>query len=215
MREQLSCLAIWDLLVPSSASARIFSFNSILTGLAGALSTLCGQAHGAKDKNILNELLQRSVLILLSVCIPLSLSWLFSAHIMMAFGQDPEIAHLASAYLIYLIPALFSKAYSLCLEGWLTAQQLTDPPALIGVLTALLHPIWCYIFIFVFDMHYLGSAAAISFTRCLEALFFTLYIIYFNMKENNTFTFTIEATRNWGSYLKLGLPNILMNSQWW
>lgn len=189
--------------------------NSILTGLAGALSTLCGQAYGAKDTAMMNELLQRSVLILTSVCVPLSISWLFSARLMMALGQDPEIARLASAYLICLIPALFSKAYSLCLEGWLTAQQQTEAPAAIGVLTALLHPGWCYLFIFVFDMHYLGSAVAISFTRFLEALFFTFYIAYLNMKEKRPFELTLEATRHWGSYLRLGLPNILMNSQWW
>jgi MATE family multidrug resistance protein len=189
--------------------------NSILTGLAGALSTLAGQAHGAKDLGLLNELLQRSVLILLSVCVPLSISWLASAHIMIALGQDPEIARLAASYLSCLVPALFCKAYSLCLEGWLTAQQRTDPPAVIGAVAAVLHPLWCYLFIFVFDMHYLGSAIAISATRSLEALLFTIYIIHFNIKENNSFQFTMEATRNWGSYLRLGLPNILMNSQWW
>ena len=187
---------------------------SILAGLAGALSTLCGQAYGAKNYPLLNELLQRSVLVMVTIATPLAISWIFSEKLMNVMGQDPQIAQLSSSYLKFLIPALFAKGYSQCLEFWLTAQQQTEAPATIGVITAALHPLWCYLFIFQADMHYLGSALAISFTRSLESCLFTLYVIYFNRRNNNTFVISSKAAQNLGAYLKLGLPNVLMFSQW-
>ena len=188
--------------------------NSILMGLGGALSTLASQAHGAGDENLLSELLQRAVMILTIVCIPISISWIFSSKIIEFLGQDHEIAHLSSSYLMFLVPGLFSKAYSICLEGWLTSQQETEGPAVISICTAILHPLWCYFFIFSMNFHYLGSAAAISFTRFLEALFLTINVAYVIVKQKKTFLFTRRAFTKWGSYLAIGVPNVLMTSQW-
>lgn len=188
--------------------------NSILMGLGGALSTLCSQAYGAKDVELTNEILQRAVLILLSVCVPLSISWLYSAEIMRTLGQNEEIATLASSYLMRLIPGLFARAYSMCLEGWLTSQQKTTPPAVISIVAATLHPLWCYLFIFRFNFAFLGSAMAISFTRFLEAVLFTSYAAVLTSRGGSHFRFTRRAFSDWGPYLRLGLPNVLMTSQW-
>jgi len=188
--------------------------NSILTGLVGALATICSQAYGARNYKLLNLTLQRGVAILITACVPLTVLWLFSEPIIVFLGQSLDIAHLASKYLIYLIPGLFSFAYTVCLQGWLNSQQLTEATASIGVITAVLHPLWCYLCIYTFGLGYCGAAVALSVTRFLEGFLLSVYV-FLHYEFRDPFVLSLEAFSDWGPFLLLGLPNVLMNSQWW
>lgn len=189
--------------------------NSIILGLAGALSTLCSQAYGANDLILLNETLQRAVLILFTTCIPLSISWIYSYHIIVMLGQSAEIAKMASHYLLWLIPGLFSFSLTVCVQGWLHSQQQVAAPAVISVITAILHPLWCYLFMYQFSFSYIRSAMAISTSRFFEATMLVMYIVAFGHVKKTQFQLSRGACSNWLSYLRLGIPNILMTSQWW
>lgn len=189
--------------------------NSIVTGLVGALATICAQAHGARNYDILNATLQRGVIILLLACVPLTILWICSEPIIVALGQSQDIALLASTYLFYLIPGLFSFAYTVCLQGWLNAQQLTEATATIGVITAVLHPLWCYVLMYTLCLGYVGAAIALSLTRVLEGALLTFYVMMF-YQFRSPFVFLAPAVfQHWSQFLRLGLPNVLMNSQWW
>ncbi|OMP04683.1 Multi antimicrobial extrusion protein [Corchorus olitorius] len=83
---------------------------SLLFGLAGALETLGGQAYGAERYQKLGTYTYCSILSLLTICIPLSLPWIFMEKLLTLMGQDPQIAQVASIYSIWLIPALFADA---------------------------------------------------------------------------------------------------------
>ena len=62
--------------------------NSMVFGLAGALSTICSQAFGSKDMATFNAAPQKAVLILFTfICMPISLLWWYSAPVMIALGQ--------------------------------------------------------------------------------------------------------------------------------
>lgn len=64
------------------------SGNSMIVGLAGALSTICSQAYGSKDMITFSLAPQRAVLILaVVICIPISVLWWYSAPVMVALGQ--------------------------------------------------------------------------------------------------------------------------------
>ena len=64
------------------------SGNSMIVGLAGALSTICSQAYGSKDMVSFSLAPQRAVLILaVVVCAPISILWWYSAPVMVALGQ--------------------------------------------------------------------------------------------------------------------------------
>ena len=64
------------------------SGNSMIVGLAGALSTICSQAYGSKDMVSFSLAPQRAVLILaVVVCAPISVLWWYSAPVMVALGQ--------------------------------------------------------------------------------------------------------------------------------
>lgn len=62
--------------------------NSMVIGLAGALSTICSQSYGSKDFITFSVAPQRAVLILgLFICTPISFLWWYSEPVMIALGQ--------------------------------------------------------------------------------------------------------------------------------
>ena len=65
---------------------------SVIAGLASASSTLTGQAHGAKNYDVVGITLQRSLAVCAAALAPLSALWHNAKPLLTALGQQPEIA---------------------------------------------------------------------------------------------------------------------------
>nr|XP_025690946.1 protein DETOXIFICATION 16 isoform X2 [Arachis hypogaea] len=112
--------------LPLSGASMATSFASVtgfslLTGMASALDTLCGQSYGAKQHRMVGIHMQRAILILMILCISLSIIWANTASILTALGQDPQISSEAGQYAKFMIPSLFAYGLLQCLnslESW-------------------------------------------------------------------------------------------------
>lgn len=191
--------------------------NSMIIGLAGAMTTLCSQANGANDMKELCLALQRAILILtVFLCLPVSCLWFFSEPIMVYLGQQPSIARDASIFMRALIPGLWAMAFSACIQNWLYSMAKTKALAWITLTLALLHPLTCYCYIVVFKLGFIGAAMAASTTKILEFLFLLLYLnVFSTVLKDTQFQLSRECLSNWWPFLRLGLPNLLMMSEWW
>jgi len=191
--------------------------NSMVLGMSGALVTLCSQANGASNKLAMNHALQRALIILwLFICLPASILWLCSEPVMVALGQDESIAKSTKDYMVVLIPGLWALSASQCVTTWLYAQAKTKAVASITFSVAVLHPVWLYLFIVQFKVGFLGAAVALSLTKCLELLILLLYVnVWTDIMRTSEFAWSYECWRQWVPFLKLGLPNLLMMSEWW
>ncbi|KAI9093692.1 hypothetical protein K1719_027141 [Acacia pycnantha] len=97
--------------------------NGIMFGMASALSTLCGQAYGAKRYGMLGVYLQRSWIVLFfTSCLLLPL-FIFTAPIMKMLGQDEGIADVAGIICLWAIPVLFAFALSFTFQTFLQSQS--------------------------------------------------------------------------------------------
>jgi MATE family multidrug resistance protein len=136
---------------------------------------------------------------------------------MTLLGQSHEISHMANLYLYYLSPSLWALACSACIQNWLHCQSKTRAAAIITFITAILHPLWCYLLIYYFNIGYIGAAISISITKFIELTLLIIYIKYIsNIIQEVQFSFHLkESCNNWWSFLRLGLPNLLMMSEWW
>ncbi|XP_028200646.1 protein DETOXIFICATION 9-like isoform X5 [Glycine soja] len=96
----------------------------VLMGMAGALETLCGQTYGAEEFSEIGNYTFCAIVTLLLVCLPISMLWIFVDKILLLFGQDPEISHVAHEYCIYSIPALYGFAVLQCQIRYFQTQIL-------------------------------------------------------------------------------------------
>lgn len=97
--------------------------NGILLGMASALETLCGQAYGAKQNQMMGIYLQRSWIVLLICTICLCPVFIFTTPILIALGQDKAIADVAGTIAHWFIPVIFSFIISFTCQMFLQAQS--------------------------------------------------------------------------------------------
>ncbi|KAF3441524.1 hypothetical protein FNV43_RR15438 [Rhamnella rubrinervis] len=153
-----------------------FSFG-FLFGMASALETLCGQAFGAGQIEMLGVYTQRSWIILVVTCFFLLPLYVYSEPILKLLGQQDEIAELAGKFTIQIIPQMFSLAINFPVQKFLQAQSDVAVLAWLGFAALFLHTGVLYLFIRVFDWGTTGAAAAYNLSAWGIALAQVVYVV--------------------------------------
>eukprot|EP00947_MAST-08B_sp_MAST-8B-sp1_P004589 g4589.t1 len=110
---------------------------SVGIGALAALDTLLTQAFGSKEYVRMALTLQRSLVLLFLLCLPIALLWGFVEPLLVALGQDPEVAALASHWCRMLIGALYPQMVFYALRKYLNAMGETVLPCLTAGLAVL------------------------------------------------------------------------------
>ncbi|KAK4282056.1 hypothetical protein QN277_013477 [Acacia crassicarpa] len=97
--------------------------NGILFGMASALSTLCGQAYGARRYGMMGVYLQRSWIVLYLTCFLLLPLFFFTTPIMKMLGQDESIADVAGTISLWSIAVIFAYVLSFTFQTFLQSQS--------------------------------------------------------------------------------------------
>ncbi|XP_057749355.1 protein DETOXIFICATION 16-like isoform X1 [Arachis stenosperma] len=201
--------------LPLSGASMATSFASVtgfslLTGMASALDTLCGQSYGAKQHRMVGIHMQRAILILMILCIPLSIIWANTASILTALGQDPQISSEAGQYAKFMIPSLFAYGLLQCLNRFLQTQSLVFPMLFSSGVTTLLHILICWIMVFKSGLGNKGAAIANAISYWLNVFILMLYV-KFSPSCLKTWTgFSREAFHNIPSFMRLAIPSAVM-----
>ncbi|XP_022734736.1 protein DETOXIFICATION 19-like isoform X2 [Durio zibethinus] len=111
-------------LANSWATVTGFAF---MTGLSGALETLCGQGFGAKLYRMLGIYLQASCILSCFFAFIISILWFFTEPILIFLQQDAQISKSAAMYIKYLIPGLFAYGFVQNILRFLQTQSIVMP----------------------------------------------------------------------------------------
>ncbi|RZC87878.1 hypothetical protein C5167_029790 [Papaver somniferum] len=191
----------------SFASVCGFSF---LMGMGGALDTLCGQSYGAKQYRMLGIYMQRAMLVLLLVSVPLAFIWANTGRILMAVGQDQEISIEAGVYARFMIPSIFAFGLLQCQVRFLQAQSIVFPMMITSTITALSHIIVCWVLVFKTGLGSRGAAVANAISYWINTLLLALFI-KFSASCKRTWTgFSKEALQDVLNFLRLSIPSAIM-----
>jgi multidrug resistance protein, MATE family len=202
----------------TTMTANITGF-SIGQGIATAMDTLCSQAYtGSEDQYALGKHLQRSVVVMLVLCIPISAAWLFTEQILLALGQDPEVSRLSGIFILYLLPGLFPYLLFQCVQKYLQAQGIMQASFYITLLLTPLNVFLQYYLVSSTPLEAIGAPLAISITNILLPAGLILYTIYIDGYQCWDKVDYKEAF-DWQKikvFLKLGIPGVIMLcAEWW
>lgn len=95
----------------------------VMLGIGSALETLCGQAVGAGQLNVLGIYLQRSSIITLVTALFLLPAYIFTSPLLNLLHQEKHISEVAGKYAIWSIPQLFAYALNFPMQKFLQAQS--------------------------------------------------------------------------------------------
>ncbi|ONI27492.1 hypothetical protein PRUPE_1G090100 [Prunus persica] len=180
--------------------------------MSSALDTFCGQSYGAKQYHMLGIHLQRAMLVLLLVCIPLSIIWFNAGHILEFLGQDPEIAAAAGSYARFLIPCLFAYAVNQCHSKFLQSQNNVVPMIVSTGTATMLHLIVCWVLVYKTSLGYRGAAVANSISYWINALALVIYVRVSPYCKHTWTGFSKDAFHGIVNFLKLSVPSAVMIS---
>jgi multidrug resistance protein, MATE family len=112
---------------------------SVLSGLAAGMDPVCGQAFGAGRTSVLAAALRRTVALLLAASVPIGALWLAMRRVLVAAGQDPDVAAAAYEFVLCSIPDLAVQSFLHPLRVYLRAQSVTLPLTYAAAAALLLH----------------------------------------------------------------------------
>jgi MATE family multidrug resistance protein len=182
----------------------------VLMGMASALETLCGQAYGAKQYHLLGIQLQRAIVALFCVSIPLAVIWAYMGHILTALGQDPLISFEAGKFARWMIPSLFASAALQPLVKFLQSQGIVFPMMLSSAITLCFHVPICWVLVFKVGLGNKGAALANSISSWLNVALLSLYVTFSPACKKTWTSFSREALSDIYNFLKLAIPSAVM-----
>ncbi|ERN19367.1 hypothetical protein AMTR_s00069p00129640 [Amborella trichopoda] len=189
---------------------------SVLSGLAMGMEPICGQAFGAKRPHLLSLTLQRTILLLLSASLPISLLWLSMHTFLSLTGQDPDITSTAQTYILFSLPDLLSLAVLHPLRVYLRTQSITMPLTYCSLSAILLHIPINYLLINVMGLGVRGVALASCCTNLNILFSLSLYLYTSGLHKEAFGSLSLECFREWGSLLSLAIPSCVSTClEWW
>ncbi|XP_035648113.1 multidrug and toxin extrusion protein 1-like [Oncorhynchus keta] len=185
-------------------------------GLALACDTLVSQTFGGKNLQRVGVILQRSVLILLLFCLPCWAMLLNTQSILLALGQEPEVARIAQLYVIAYLPAVPAIFLHQLQASYLQNQGIFLPQMYTAAAANIANVVTNYILLYWMDLGVIGSAAANTLSQLYICSFLFAYICWKKLHVKTWGGWTTEALQEWGSYMKLAIPSTLMLCfEWW
>uniref|UniRef100_J3MEC5 Protein DETOXIFICATION n=1 Tax=Oryza brachyantha TaxID=4533 RepID=J3MEC5_ORYBR len=185
---------------------------SLLLGMSSALDTLCGQAFGAEQHRLVGIYAQRAVLLLTVVSVPLAVVWFYTGDILLALGQDADIAAEAGAYARCMIPALFAYGPLQCHVRFLQAQNVALPVMASSGAAALCHLLACWLLVYVAGMGSRGAALSNGVSGWINVAILAVYVRVSTSCKKTWTGFSAEALRDALAFFRLAIPSALMVS---
>lgn len=189
-------------------------------GLLGGIETLCSHAFGQKNYKMVGNYtsIGRAVIIIFFLCFTVPMNFL-SYRILKFIDIGEEICVLASEFCHAMsISVFFALQFNTSLR-YLQSMNYFLPGCFITLLTAFLHPVWCYTLVNVFELGVLGAGISLGITQLLNYSIMTLYIYMFNpCPESNVSKFFNEYTLNpkhiWNYLVKAVPAAVLFSADW-
>ncbi|KAI4352153.1 hypothetical protein L6164_006433 [Bauhinia variegata] len=183
---------------------------SVLSGMAGGLETLCGQAYGAEQYQKFGTYTYSAIISLTLVCAPISVLWIFMDKILLLFGQDPSISMEARKFSILLIPALFGAAILKPLTRYFQTQSLIFPMMLNSSMVLCFHIATCWTLVFKLGFGHVGAALSFSLCTWLNVVLLGFYVKFSVACEKTRIAFSKQALVGIGEFFRFGVPSAVM-----
>ncbi|CAI0463310.1 unnamed protein product [Linum tenue] len=185
-----------------------FSFECKL-GMGSALETLCGQAYGAKQLDMLGIYMQRSWVILTTTAFLLSFLYIFAGPFLELIGQTPEISRAAGTFSIYMLPQLFAYAVNFPIAKFLQSQSKIMAMAVISTVALVLHTFFSWLLMLKLGWGMVGAAVVLNGSWWFIVVAQLLYI--FSGTCGQAWSgFSWKAFQNLWGFVRLSLASAVM-----
>ncbi len=226
---QLSTMLLWTIDLMMVGRIDVLSLNAVslgriwvmgtticAMGLIFGLDAIASQAHGARDRERLGEVLLHAGALALAVSLPLGALWLGAERILLALGQDPASSALAGRFVIVQIPGLPFFLLFVALKQYLQARGIVRPAMWVSFAACGLNAFLNWLLIFghwgLPRMGAVGAGLATAITEVMMLAALLVVIRKFRLQRGATTVLDLTRLRVKGlsEILRLGIPVAVM-----
>lgn len=177
--------------------------------MGSALETLCGQAYGAGQHDMLGIYMQRSWVILMSTAVILSMLYIFAEQLLRLIGQTEAISEAAGVFAIWMIPQLFAYAMNFPIAKFLQSQSKIMVMAVIAAVVLVLHTVFSWLLMLKLGWGLVGAALVLNTSWWIIVVAQLVYI--FSGTCGRAWSgFSWKAFQNLWGFVKLSLASAVM-----
>ncbi|XP_011626300.1 protein DETOXIFICATION 40 isoform X6 [Amborella trichopoda] len=181
-----------------------------MLGMGSALETLCGQAFGARQFDMLGIYMQRSVVILFATSLILSVPCIFAEPLLRKFGQSTDLAKQASILIKWMLPQLFACSLNFPIQKFLYSQSLIMPMFWVSLGLVLPHLVLSYLSAFSLDLGLLGVTMVQNLSCWLLCFLLFIYLAKSESCRSSWTGFSFCALYQLPSFMRLSLFSAIM-----
>ncbi|KAG8366048.1 hypothetical protein BUALT_Bualt17G0035500 [Buddleja alternifolia] len=181
----------------------------IMWGMGSALETLCGQAFGAGQIEMLGIYMQRSWIILLVTAFLLMFLYIFALPFLLLIGQTEDISRSAGKFAIWMIPQLYAYALNFPIAKFLQAQSRIMAMAWISAVALVLHVFFSWLLMLKLGWGMAGAAIVLNASWWFIVLAQLVYI-FSGACGRAWMGFSWMAFQNLWGFVRLSLSSAVM-----
>lgn len=151
--------------------------------MSSALETLCGQAYGARQYQMLGIYLQRSWIVLFFSSVLLLPLFIFTAPILKLLGQEETISDMAGYIALWFMPVIFAFSVSFTCQMFLQAQSKNLIIAYLAAFSVVLHVILSWLLTVKYKLGIPGAMASTILAYWIPNMGQLLFIICGGCRE--------------------------------
>ncbi|CAM9871755.1 unnamed protein product [Scytosiphon promiscuus] len=180
-------------------------------GMGTGIEVLCSQAFGAEQYRLVGVTFARGTLLTALAFIPVAILWFEMESILLAIGQQANVAHVTGefsrAYIWGMIPFAVFENLKRCLQ----AQEEAAAAMVVGILGAVVNVAFHHTTMVVFRMGVYGVGLALS----LTGLFMLLALVFstwaWRLGANGCWSglCSPDVFKHWDEYLKECGPGLM------
>ncbi|KAF9610579.1 hypothetical protein IFM89_023373 [Coptis chinensis] len=183
---------------------------ALMTGLSGALETLCGQGYGAKQYRMLGIYLQSSIITSFFFSIIVSFIWFYSEPLLILLHQEPQVAKMATIYMRHLIPGLFAYGILQCILRFLQTQTVILPLVICSIVPLAFNVGLAYVLVYCTALGFKGAALSAALSLWISVIMLGFYVNYSEKFKNTWEGLSMECFKHVLPSMKLAIPSAVM-----
>ncbi|TXG56231.1 hypothetical protein EZV62_017544 [Acer yangbiense] len=187
----------------------LLSYGAMVLGMGSALETLCGQAYGARQIDMLGIYMQRSMVILHMTALIFMFVYIFAEQILNLIGQSPEISKATGKFSIWMIPQLFAFAGVFPVSKFLQAQNKIMVMSVISAVVLVLHTLFSWLLMLKLGWGLVGAAVVLNASWWVIEISQFLYVVSGTCGRAWS-GFSWRAFQNLWAFVRLSLASALM-----
>jgi MATE family multidrug resistance protein len=189
---------------------------SVGVGLTTACDTIISQACGGGNHYKVGVTIQRGILILALVMLPIWCIWLNAETILLLLQQNQAVAKMAGSICKILIIGLPGNFLYTILRKYLQCQKIVKPFVIVGLIVIACSALAHYITVFVLNLGIFGAAGALVFSQLLQPVICLAVIRNKRLGKKTWNGWSWESMSGWWAFLRLAIPSALMLCiEWW